>query len=142
MGSEKANNEKYGTSTPPEMKVEDIQVPIAFYSAIFDRIVSVYENRKWQHKMPSVFSSEELDGDHLSFLIGKDMSFMESVLSMMFERNPPDFESKIFKKLEEFETEDPTPEVNFKDLPSIDKSIDEEMKVLKKKRKIFERYNK
>jgi surfactin synthase thioesterase subunit len=47
------------------------------FSAKYDKIVNYEENVKWSSKIKGVKLHEILDGDHLSFLCGKDMAFMD-----------------------------------------------------------------
>jgi hypothetical protein len=46
-------------------------------SGLKDKIVNYSENRIWADKIPSVIEHIELNADHLTFLVGKDISFME-----------------------------------------------------------------
>jgi hypothetical protein len=108
--SAETNTFLYGQDKPRELNPEKIsKVPIALFSSVYDRVVNVYENRKWAEKIPAVFAHEELEGDHVSFLIGKDMTYMQKVLSMLYDINPPNFDvSKVTpptKKGEEVDRE-------------------------------------
>ena len=50
-------------------------------SSKYDRIVNIEENRRKMKDIEGVYKFMELeDGDHLSFLVGKDMSYMIPVL--------------------------------------------------------------
>ena len=57
-------------------------------SAKYDRIVNIKDNQEYAAKIPAVFAHIELEADHLSFLTGKNMSYMQSVLTMLEEVNP------------------------------------------------------
>jgi hypothetical protein len=57
-------------------------------SGKYDRIVNINDNKEFAEKIPAVFAHIELEADHLSFLVGKNMSFMQNVLTMIDEVNP------------------------------------------------------
>ena len=85
----KKNMLQYGQEQPPKVEVEKItDIPIAMISGKYDRIVNIKDNREYAESIPSVFSHIEIEGDHLSFLVGKDMGFMKQVLSMLEDINP------------------------------------------------------
>ena len=88
----KKNFETYGSEQVREYDLKKIKgVPIAMFTGKYDRVVSVEKNSKYADIIPGVFSFEVLEADHLSFLIGKDMSYMEKVISMLLEKNPHNF---------------------------------------------------
>jgi len=53
------------------------------FSAKYDKIVNCDENIKWSQKIKGVKSHDILDGDHLSFLCGKEMVFMDQILQIL-----------------------------------------------------------
>jgi len=53
------------------------------FSGKFDRVVNVDDNLEFASQIPTVVKSEALNFDHLSFLIGKDMSYMLEVLNLL-----------------------------------------------------------
>ena len=64
------------------------------FSAIEDKIVSIEENRKRADSIPAVFRHEELDADHITFLVGKNMDYMNTVLDLMKDKNPLNYDYK------------------------------------------------
>ena len=82
----KKNMLQYGQEKPPKIEVEKVtEIPIAMISAKYDRIVNIKDNRIYAEKIPSVYAHIELEADHLSFLVGKNMSYMHHVLAMIDE---------------------------------------------------------
>ena len=76
--------EKYGQSTPPVINVENIKdIPIAMFSAKYDRIVQIETNKEYASKIPAVIEQNEVEADHISFLVGKDMSYFERVKEVL-----------------------------------------------------------
>lgn len=56
-------------------------------SSKYDRIVNIEENRRRGSKIDAVIRHLEIeDGDHLSFLVGKDMRYMLTVLDELYKR--------------------------------------------------------
>ena len=53
------------------------------FSAIDDEIVSIDENRNRSKTIPSVFKHIELEADHLSFLVGKNMTYVDQIIEMI-----------------------------------------------------------
>ena len=64
------------------------------FSAIEDKIVSIDENRKQAERIPAVFKHVELDADHITFLVGKNMDYMNTVLELMKDKNPLNYDYK------------------------------------------------
>ena len=74
------NLKKYGQSTPPKIEVEFLsKVPIYFFSGKYDRITHVDDNRLYASLIPTVKEHIELEGDHFTFLIGKDIDWFNKV---------------------------------------------------------------
>ena len=94
------NQEKYGQDTPPNVDLQGLsKVPIAMFSGKFDRVVNVDDNLEFASQIPTVVKSEALNFDHLSFLIGKDMSYMLEVLNLLQEHNPLNYDiDEVMKK--------------------------------------------
>lgn len=66
------------------IELENIkEVPIAIYAGTKDAIVNIKDNRKVKDQLKTVVNYEELDFDHLSFLLAKNMSFFDSVLDQV-----------------------------------------------------------
>ena len=75
------------------------KVPIAMFSGKFDRVVNIDDNIEFAAHIPTVVKSEALNFDHLSFLIGKDMSYMLEVLNLLQEHNPLNYDiDEVMKK--------------------------------------------
>lgn len=66
------------------------------FSGRFDRIVKVEENEEFAEIIPSVIKHEKLNFDHLSFLIGKDMTYMIEVLNLLDQYNPLNYNPNKF----------------------------------------------
>lgn len=58
------------------------------FSGKYDRIVNVEVNREYAGKIPAVIEHNELEADHLSFLTGSDMSFLDRTLELLDEYHP------------------------------------------------------
>lgn len=81
--------EKYGQPTPPKINVESINdVPIAMFSAKYDRIVQIETNREYASVIPAVIQHFEIEADHISFLVGKDMGYLENVKDILSKYSP------------------------------------------------------
>ena len=78
------NLKKYGQTTPPKIEVESLsKVPIYFFSGKYDRITHVDDNRRYASLIPTVKEHIELEGDHFTFLIGKDMEWFNKVTHIL-----------------------------------------------------------
>lgn len=83
------NQEVYGQETPPVISVEDItEVPIAMFSSKYDKIVNVVDNREYAGRIPAVLEHNEIEGDHLTFLLSKDMTWFQRVNELLDEYSP------------------------------------------------------
>jgi lysosomal acid lipase/cholesteryl ester hydrolase len=86
----KKNIEKYGAPKPPFVPLEDIsksKVPVAIFAGMNDTVVPVEGMRTLMEifvqqvdKSPLVGYTEIPDVDHMSFLLGKDLSYFDKVL--------------------------------------------------------------
>ena len=75
------NLEKYNQTTAPIYDLKNItEVPIAMFSGKYDRIVDINVNRNLSAVIGAVVEHNELEADHLSFLTGKDTSYLERVV--------------------------------------------------------------
>lgn len=87
------NMEAYGEEAPPELDVSKItDIPVAMFSGKYDKIVNIEENREQAKKIPGVMVLDELEADHLSVLVGKDMSYMMNVLQLLGDKNPLNYD--------------------------------------------------
>lgn len=88
--SEELNLQVYGDKKPEVLNLANLsaeKVPIVMISGLKDKIVNYSENRIWADKIPSVIEHIELNADHLTFLVGKDISFMEQVIQFIQKKN-------------------------------------------------------
>jgi len=75
------NLEKYNQTTAPIYDLKNItEVPIAMFSGKYDRIVDINVNRNMSATIEAVVEHNELEADHLSFLTGKDTSYLDRVV--------------------------------------------------------------
>ena len=88
-GDKTKNQEVYGQPTPPAIDVESISdVPIAMFSSKYDKIVNIVDNRDFAGRIPAVIEHNELEGDHLTFLLAKDMTWYKRVNELLDEYHP------------------------------------------------------
>jgi len=91
--SKEKNIEYYGQELPPEIDVKKLsKVPITIFAAREDRFAGI-KDAKWLFKELKTnthiwASFEVINGDHASFLIGEDMSYMDRVIDIMAMWNP------------------------------------------------------
>jgi hypothetical protein len=91
--NETKNEEMYGQPTPPLIDVETItDVPIAMFSSKYDKVVNINDNREYAGRVPAVLEHNELEGDHLTFLLSKDMTWFKRVNELLDEYSPLDDE--------------------------------------------------
>ena len=53
------------------------------FSAKHDVILDIDHAREYATRIPSVIGYEEIQGDHFTFLFGKDMSWVTRVLELV-----------------------------------------------------------
>ena len=58
------------------------------FSAKYDRIVQIETNKEYASKIPAVIEHNEVEADHISFLVGKDMSYFERVKEVLDQYSP------------------------------------------------------
>jgi hypothetical protein len=74
--------------------VKDANVPIAMFVGRHDKMSTVNDSHKTLATLNGYFGSfpvvhfEERDGGLESFLVGKDMSYMEKVVDLIHQYNP------------------------------------------------------
>lgn len=79
------NMQRYGQMKQPEFDLTQIdKVPVAMFVGKQDDL-AVPEDTQWaRDQIPSTIYYEEIDNfDHGSFMLGKDMSFMDNVLAIV-----------------------------------------------------------
>lgn len=79
------NKKHYGSKTPPQIDVSKIShVPIAMFVGKQDDLATPEDTRWARDEIKTTIYYEELDNfDHGSFMLGKDMSFMKTVLKLV-----------------------------------------------------------
>ena len=81
--------EKYGQETPPEIDISKIEtVPICMFVGVQDQIVDVESNRWVKDQLKSLIFYKELEHDHFSFQLAKDMSYFDEVIELIEKHNP------------------------------------------------------
>lgn len=89
----KVNRQKYGQETPPIVNLNTIKdVPIAMFVGAEDDLGDETDTRWARDTINSggnkVVHYEEMAGGHASFLIGKDMSWVERAKTLISKYNP------------------------------------------------------
>jgi len=72
---------------PPEIPISDIDIPIAMFVGKYDTLATPWDNRENKDKIKNLVLYEELELDHLSFMMGKDMTYFKSVLDVLNQYN-------------------------------------------------------
>lgn len=88
-GSSK-NKQVYGQNTPPEINLQNIQsVPIGLFVGNLDQLATVDDNRWAKTQLKTLKFYKEYNLGHLSFMIGKDMTYFSGdVMNMLKEYHP------------------------------------------------------
>ena len=106
----KINKEKYGTEEVPDIPLEkifDSNVPMAFFVGEKDTVVPLKGSRwlyeffasRGEIKNP-VIHYQEMNGEHMSFVMGKNMTYFEKVLELVNDINSSKDPQAIKKKAE------------------------------------------
>ena len=88
------NISKYGKEAPPELKLENLQtlgVPVSIFAGTNDILATVEDIRQIIDLLGpnTLYYYEELEADHISFLIGKDMTFFtERAMGILHKHQP------------------------------------------------------
>lgn len=83
-GSSQANIDHYGKSTPPLVDVSKITVPSAFFVAKKDPLGEPTDAYTASLKMGSnIKHFEYIEGGHITFLVGKDTSYVGRVINLI-----------------------------------------------------------
>ena len=95
-GSDSANRAVYGTTTIPKIPIENIKkVPIAYFVGLHDDLADPTDAQHSYDQIPTVIKYNQYnDMDHYSFMVGKDMSYTQDVLSLAAQYNPQTAESE------------------------------------------------
>lgn len=78
------NQDHYGSDSPPEVPLENINVPIARFTGNTDCLGNLEDN-KWltPHLGNNLVFDKIYDYGHLTFFIAKDMGYMNDVFSVL-----------------------------------------------------------
>ena len=92
-GSTTLNQQKYGRDTPPIVHLNTItDVPIAMFVGKEDDLGDSADTRWARDTIKSggdaIVHYEEMEGGHASFLIGKDMSWVDRAKVLVAKYNP------------------------------------------------------
>jgi len=92
-GSKSINNQKYGQDTPPIVFLNKItDVPIAMFVGKEDDLGDVTDTRWARDAIKSggdaMVYYEEMSAGHASFLIGKDMTWVDRAKGLIAKYNP------------------------------------------------------
>jgi poly(3-hydroxyalkanoate) synthetase len=84
-GSQEANQQHYGQYTPPKVDFSKITVPTAMFVGSNDELGDPKDAIKTKNLMnPSVLVHYEMIlGGHETFIVGKDMSYFNTVKSLI-----------------------------------------------------------
>ena len=74
------NKELYGSDQVPSIDFYKNPVPMVIYAGVQDKIVNIEDVRSIKENMQNIRYYKEIDGDHLSFFIGKDMSYVDDMI--------------------------------------------------------------
>ena len=80
----------YGQKEPPTIPIEDINIPVAIWNGTRDTSVPPADVDLLVEALgDNCVSRKEIDGDHLTFPMGKDMSwFQNDVVDILNQYNP------------------------------------------------------
>ena len=89
FGTPQKNWEVYHQETPPVINLENIQkVDVAMFAGKQDALANPIDTRNVRDSIKTVKKYMEIDNfDHGSFLLGKDMSYLEEVVALMNQYN-------------------------------------------------------
>ena len=80
---------KYGTPYPKRIPLENIKgIPIAIFAGKQDSVVPIEGNQELLKTLLKSFNNpvvsyEEIDGDHMTFVLGKDLSYFQKVMKLV-----------------------------------------------------------
>ena len=82
-GNEEHHKMLYGSENPPIIDIFSNPVPMVIFAGINDKIVNIDDVRTVTSKMENIKNYTEIEGDHLSFFIGKDMSYVDTMIEQI-----------------------------------------------------------
>ena len=107
FGAKKLNTERYGQAKPPLIPLERVpaDVPIAMFAGSEDQVVPIEGNRELREIFRTaahdpVVEYQEVEADHMTFVLGKDMSYFDRVVDLVDRYNRMD-EGRRNKVVEE-----------------------------------------
>ena len=79
------NMELYGSEEPPVIDIfkSHKELPMLIFAGKHDKVVNIEDIREALPKIQNPLEYFECDGDHLSLLLGKDMSYVESMITLI-----------------------------------------------------------
>ena len=82
---EKLNMELYGSKTPPIIDIFGPEkIPMVIFAGVGDKIVNIEDVRRVKEGFKGNLKHyQELEGDHLSFFIGKDMTYVDDMITQI-----------------------------------------------------------
>jgi hypothetical protein len=103
------NKARYGTDTAPEINLQAIsKVPIAMFVGTSDELATVEDNRWAKPQLKTLVHYKEYPLGHLSFMVAKDMSYFNDVLTLIKKYNPLLGEGLFLENTNEEETSSET----------------------------------
>lgn len=78
----KMNAERYGTEQAPVLNLSDIDTHIYIYAGLQDKLTNIEDVRAAAKQLKSV-TLQEIDAGHLSFLLGKNMTYVHDIIDKM-----------------------------------------------------------
>lgn len=105
------NQAHYGKDSAPEINLQAIsKVPIAMFVGTADELATVDDNRWAKPQLKTLVHYKEYPLGHLSFMVAKDMSYFNDVMTLVKKYNPLSEEAPVDEQSVEeetfFETED------------------------------------
>ena len=92
-GTPQRNQEKYNQKTPPKIDLTKItSTPVAMFVGNVDDLGNPVDGQ-WardqiNQKGNALVHYEEMDAGHLTFIVGKDMSYVDRMITLMNKYNP------------------------------------------------------
>ena len=88
-GNDKNNQAHYKSDTPPAIPLENIaKVPIAMFMGQYDDLSVATDTKRTYNKVKTSFYYKIYpDMDHMSFMLGKNMSYMDDVIRIVGDHN-------------------------------------------------------
>jgi len=84
---EEINMKMYGQKTPVEYDLSSIEETFYLYAGLQDRMASILDTRNAIKKFPKdKVTVREIEAGHLSFLLGKDITYMMEIIDILNDR--------------------------------------------------------